>query len=86
LRRSADSVNATWTARQDDKGKCVVGLLLTDVIRRLNVLAYFDPDELKDADHLRQRLREVWGDLLQRQLEEIGNHLNSVLASEGVIP
>ena len=86
LRRSAGTVHASWTVRQDDKGRDIVDLLLSDTMRRLNVLAYFDPDELKNPEHLRQRLRDVWGDLLQRQLEDIGNHLDSVMASEGTNP
>lgn len=84
LGRSVDSVNVMWTVRQDDTGRFVVDLLLTDVVRRLKVLACLSMDDLRDTDQLRLRLREVWGDLLQSQMEAIGNSLKSILASEGI--
>jgi len=82
--RWSRSVEATWTVCQDDTGRSLISLTLTDRSENLKVSADFSPDELKDADRLSRRLREIWGDLLHAGLEAIGDRLKTLWLSEGV--
>jgi hypothetical protein len=70
---SAGQVSAEWDRGEDGRGRPVVTLKLTDWTG--SVTATFDPTELENPVHVRQRLVRLWGDLLQershRQLREL---------------
>lgn len=83
LGRDADTVRAEWTIRQDQTRPPVATLGL----RRdgLVVSKDFTLNDLRDADRLRDRLRQVWGDLLHSEIEKIGDELKMIFRSEGVV-
>jgi hypothetical protein len=60
---SAAGARAQWTFSQDDRGRDVVGLNLSDWTGSVGYR--FAPIELKDEAHMRLRLHRLWGDLLQ---------------------
>src|SRR5712664_1951292 len=73
LGSSADHVSAAWDRTQDNKGRPLYSLRISDSTGEAE--AKFAPDELPRPTHLRVRLYRLWGDLLQarsrRQLEEL---------------
>jgi hypothetical protein len=70
---SAQLVTAEWNQSKDEQGRVFYTLKIADRIGE--VQASFTPDELKSSANLRDRLSDLWGDLLQRrshtQLQEL---------------
>src|SRR3954452_21327058 len=60
---SAGEVSAEWDRSQDERGRLVYTLKLSGFAREVS--ATFTPDELRSPSHLRSRLLDLWGDLLQ---------------------
>src|SRR4051812_15049449 len=60
---SAGLVSAAWDRTQDERGRVLYTLRLSDFTGE--VFAAFTPDELRSSAHLRSRLLDLWGDLLQ---------------------
>ncbi len=73
LGQSAGGVKAEWDRREDAQGRVVYNLRLSDWTG--SVSEDFSPDELQSGSHMRVRLHQVWGELLQarshRQLQEL---------------
>lgn len=65
---SAGLVSAEWDRAEDDRGRTVVTLTLSDFTGKAT--ATFAPDELADRPHLHIRLRRLWGDLLQLRAQK----------------
>lgn len=70
---AADRVTAEWDRAEDQKGRLVYTLRISDWTG--SATASFAPDELGSPTHMRVRLNRLWGDLLQarshKQLEEL---------------
>ena len=62
LGSSAEVVNAEWDRGQDERGRPLYTLRLSDFTGAVS--ARFDPDELR-SPNLRGRFLGLWGDLLQ---------------------
>ncbi len=60
---SAALVSAEWSQSQDTRGRTLYTLTLSDFTGRVS--ASFAPKELRSSHHLRLRLLDLWGDLLQ---------------------
>jgi len=73
LGASAPLVDASWNQINDQRGRPLLKLEIRDFTGSAE--ATFTPDELKDDLHLRDRLRWLWGDLLQdrskKQMEKL---------------
>ncbi len=71
--QSADSAKANWELKQDEKGRPLLWLTLSDFTGQ--VVDKFAPDELQNSERLWDRLHRLWGDLLQvrshKLLEEL---------------
>jgi len=71
--RSGHAASANWELKQDEKGRPFVSLTLADYAG--TVADKFTPDDLKNSEHLWERLHHLWGDLLQvrsrKQLDEL---------------
>src|SRR5947209_4414721 len=63
LGTSADRVSVEWDRGQDVRGRAQYTLKLSDHTGQ--VAASFAPDELSLSAHMRYRLLDLWGDLLQ---------------------
>lgn len=61
---SAGSVAAEWDRGQDERGRILYTLRIADPTGEVG--AAFTPQELESPGHLRFRLLDLWGDLLQR--------------------
>jgi hypothetical protein len=65
---SAGLVSVHWERAEDDRGRTVITLALSDFTGK--AVATFAPEELHERQHLSQRLRRLWGDLLQSRAEK----------------
>jgi len=63
LGNSAALVEAEWSQRQDERGRPLIALRVTDFTGAAET--QFIPEELLDTPQLRDRLHWLWGDLLQ---------------------
>src|SRR5438105_5463422 len=63
LGQSADLVAVEWKRGQDERGRLLYTLRLSDFAGAVS--ATFAPDELRSPSHQRYRLLDLWGDLLQ---------------------
>jgi hypothetical protein len=61
---SAESVSVQWDRAPDATGRLRYTLKLTDETGEV-VTDAFAPDELKRTNHMRSRLLDLWGNLLQ---------------------
>jgi hypothetical protein len=61
-------VAATWERAEDSLGRSIITLRLNDFVGQ--VTATFEPNEFRQANHLRLRLHRLWGDLLQIRTEK----------------
>jgi hypothetical protein len=77
---SAGLVSAEWERAEDDRGRMVVTLTLSDFTGRVS--ATFAPDELSEKRHLAQRFRRLWGDLLQLRTKRLRDDLTSPFREE----
>jgi hypothetical protein len=70
---SANSVDVEWDRVEDDKRRSVYTLRVSDRVDQASTK--FEPEELELPTHMRLRLHQLWGDLLQarnhRQLAEL---------------
>jgi hypothetical protein len=80
----AERVHAMWTVKQDERGRALPVLSLSDHTTTSRASASFSTKELQSPTHLRIRFHDLWGDLLQYRLEKIGKELSSILP-EGTI-
>jgi hypothetical protein len=73
LGKSAPLVSARWTLVEDEKGRPLLRLEIADWTGSAH--AFLMLDELDNVSHLRSRMLDLWGDLLQvrshRQLDEL---------------
>jgi hypothetical protein len=60
---SADLVSAEWDRTQDQRGRTLYTLTVSDFTGEAS--ASFTPEELQAPGRLRSRLLALWGDLLQ---------------------
>jgi hypothetical protein len=75
LGQSAGLVSAEWDRAEDDRGRTVVMLTLSDFTGK--VTATFAPEELGDHRNIQIRLRRIWGDLLQLRTQKHREELSS---------
>lgn len=61
----ADPVSAEWDRTQDARGRPLYTLTISDPTGRVS--ATFTPAELRSNDPLLSRLRDLWGDLLEKR-------------------
>ena len=70
---SSDRVKAEWDRTEDNLGRPVFVLRISDWTG--SVAAYFTPEQLASSSFMRVRLHHVWGNLLQarvdKQLQEL---------------
>src|SRR5262245_57979456 len=57
--------SAKWDRSEDERGHSSYSLKLSGDPEVVS--ATFTPDELQDPNHMRSRLRDLWGDLLQEE-------------------
>jgi hypothetical protein len=73
LGTSATYVKGEWDSREDERGRVLITLKINDFTDE--ALASFAPDEFASMLHVRIRMHQLWGQLLQqrnhRQLQEI---------------
>jgi uncharacterized protein YutE (UPF0331/DUF86 family) len=72
---SAGLVSAEWDRAEDERGRMVMTLTLSDFTGK--VTATFTPEEFHEQEHLRLRFRRLWGDLLQLRAERLREELMS---------
>jgi hypothetical protein len=65
--QAAERATAEWAPSRDDRGRPRLELRLSDWAGEASAL--FAPEELTPDARLRQRFRDVWGDVLQ-----VGSH------------
>jgi hypothetical protein len=63
----AERVTTTWDFRPDDHGQPRLRLTLTDWSGEATV--DFSPDEFKDQEAIRSRIRDLWGSLLDEAID-----------------
>jgi hypothetical protein len=75
---SADRVAVEWDREQDERGRLVYRLTLSDLMGKAS--AVFAPEDLRSPARVRSRLLGLWGDLLQarsdaqiKKLQELVN-------------
>jgi hypothetical protein len=73
-------VAAAWEKAEDALGQPVLTLRLSDFTGK--VTATFAPGELNDQDHMRLRLRRLWGDLLQARSDKMREELLKLRSKE----
>src|SRR5438105_2796284 len=61
--KTAEPVKAEWDRGEDGQGRPLYTLRLSDWTGKVS--ASFAPEELQPSTHLRFRLYQLWGDLLQ---------------------
>jgi hypothetical protein len=70
---SSGLVKAKWDRIEDERGRSLYSLTLSDFTGEAE--ARFAPDELQNSTHMRVRLYKLWGDLLQdrnrKQMKEL---------------
>jgi hypothetical protein len=75
LGQSGSLVTAEWDRGEDDRGRTLYILRISDWTG--SATAVFAPADLEHAGHLRSRLYRLWGDLLQvrshYQLQELAD-------------
>jgi hypothetical protein len=75
LGKSGGQLAAEWGVVRDSAGRLLLQLTLSDLAANAQVIGRFAPEELGNENHLRVRLRRMWGDLLEirshRQLKEL---------------
>lgn len=76
-----EEVTADWRSGLDEQCKPIIILTLRDDLAA--VFARFSPDELTGPDHMRDRLRRVWRDLLQASLKKQLRSLHAMIQSNG---
>lgn len=62
---SAPQIRASWDVGQDDQGRDLVGLEISDWTGSVGYR--FSPEELANPIHMKSRLDRLWGDLLMVQ-------------------
>ncbi len=77
---SAGPVAADWSLDQDERGRPVLTLRLTDV--NDSATGRFSPEELANPSHLGIRLVRLWGDLLQERLRKQVQKLHQLLQQD----
>jgi hypothetical protein len=60
---SQDVVRAQWDQVEDDRGRSLYSLKISDFTGEVE--ATFTPEELQRGTHIRVKLYKLWGDLLQ---------------------
>lgn len=63
LGSAQDSVRAQWDQIEDERGRLLYSLKISDATEEAE--ATFAPDELQRRTHMRVRLYKLWGELLQ---------------------
>jgi len=81
LGTSADRIEVEWDQTQDDRGRSVYTLTLSDSKRRVE--AQFSREELNFASYMRARLYRLWGDLLQLISDEAHRKVLELVAQMG---
>ena len=74
LGQSASLVRKEWDRREDEKGRPLFTLQISDWTG--SAAASFSPHELKSPDHLRVRLYRLWGELLQGRVDKALQKVN----------
>jgi hypothetical protein len=84
--RSIDPVSARWNLEEDEKGRPLPRLALSNWAG--SVEGYFLPEEMRDAFQVQGRMRELWDDLLKlathKLLEELHAAPATVTAQDAV--
>jgi hypothetical protein len=75
---SAELVSAEWTQGQDARGRIIYTLTLSDFTGQVS--ATFAPEELQSPNHLRIRLLDLCGDLLQARSDAQMKKLKQLVA------
>ena len=82
LGKSAGLVRAKWTARQDERGRPLIDLRLSDWTFPEGVTKSFAAWELDDRWAFRDKLHDLWGDLLFGKFHKSIEKLQAIPVSE----
>jgi hypothetical protein len=71
---TAGMVKADWSSTEDDRGRLLIDLRISDWTGYVGYR--FAPDELENLSHMKIRLHRLWGDLLAVQSHVRLDHMN----------
>jgi len=77
---AADRATVAWGREQDERGRLVYRLTLSDVAGKTSAL--FAPQELRSPGQVHRRLLDLWGDLLQTQSDAQVKKLQELVNAE----
>ncbi len=77
---SAEQVTVEWDCGPDERGRALYTLRIQDHTGEASTR--FAPEELESSSHLRFRLLDLWGDLLQRRSDAQLKRLQQLVQQE----